>query len=123
MDRRGESRRIDQAEPLADYNAQAAGQPLLPVRLRVVVHAGEVEKDGRGFYGEALDIAFRLLDSPLVKETLKQSPAPLVLVVSDEFYTGTVKHIGAMAGVFNPIQVQVTDREKRLAWVHVPAPR
>jgi GTP diphosphokinase / guanosine-3',5'-bis(diphosphate) 3'-diphosphatase len=33
-------------------------------RLRVVLHAGEVHYDGNGCFGEALDIAFRLLDAP-----------------------------------------------------------
>ena len=32
------------------------------MRLRAVVHAGEIHDDGRGFYGEDLDVAFRLLE-------------------------------------------------------------
>ena len=50
------------ASLLAAYNARAA-QPALRIRLRAVVHAGEVHDDGRGFYGEAIDVAIRLLDS------------------------------------------------------------
>jgi len=34
------------------------------MRLRTVMHAGEVHVDGRGFYGDDLDSAFRLLEAP-----------------------------------------------------------
>jgi len=48
---------------LAGHNAQVT-RPELELRLRAVVHAGEVHYDGRGFYGDDLDVAFRLLDAP-----------------------------------------------------------
>ena len=35
-----------------------------------MVHAGEVNYDANGCFGEALDIAFRLLDSAHVKKAL-----------------------------------------------------
>ena len=44
---------------LAEHNAQAP-LPALRIRLRVVVHAGEVHLDMRGWYGEAIDIAIRM---------------------------------------------------------------
>jgi len=47
---------------LADHNAEVAS-PALRIRLRAVVHAGEVHGDSRGFYGEAIDVAIRLLDA------------------------------------------------------------
>ena len=105
---------------LAEYNARAA-QPTLRVRLRVVVHAGDVHDDGRGFYGEAIDIAIRLLDSPPVKKALKQAAGPLVLVVSEEIYTGIVRHGCVPAEAYLPIaRVSVGSRRHR-GWVHVPA--
>ena len=55
---------------LVRYNA-AVAWPTLQMRLRAVVHAGEVHDDGNGFYGEDLDVAFRLLDSPSVKRALQ----------------------------------------------------
>ncbi len=106
---------------LAEHNAQAA-QPALRIRLRAVVHAGEVHVDVRGFYGEAIDIAIRLLDSPRVKTVLKHAAAPLVLVVSDEIYSGIVCHGYAEAGTYSPlVQVLVANRRHR-GWVHVPTP-
>ena len=76
---------------LAEYNAFAT-RPELRLRLRAVVHAGEVHEDQHGFYGEDVDVAFRLLDSPTVKKALRDAPAsPLMLVVSEEIYSGIVR--------------------------------
>ena len=76
---------------LAEYNT-GVGQPGLRMRLRAVVHAGEVHGDARGFYGEDLDVAFRLLNAQKVKEALREAPAaPLVLVVSEAIFTGIIR--------------------------------
>jgi hypothetical protein len=105
---------------LVEYNAQVA-QPALRMRLRAVVHAGEVHIDNRGCYGAAIDVAIRLLDSPRVKEALKQATAPLVLVISDEIHSGIVCHGYMNASAYFPIWARVGQRRQR-GWVHVPAP-
>jgi hypothetical protein len=105
---------------LTEYNAQAA-QPALRMRLRAVVHAGEVHMDKRGCYGAAIDVAIRLLDSPRVKKALKQASAPLVLVISDEIHSGIVCHGYADANTYFPIWARVGKRRHR-GWVHIPAP-
>ncbi len=106
---------------VTEYNAQAA-EPALRMRLRAVVHAGEIHRDRRGCYGAAIDISIRLLDSPRVKQALKQTAAPLVLVVSDEIYSGIVCHGYVDAGTYLPlVQVRVAGRRHR-GWVHVPVP-
>jgi hypothetical protein len=105
---------------LAAHNARAA-QPSVRMRLRVVLHAGEVHADERGWYGEAIDVAVRLLDAPPVKQALKQASAPLVLVVSDEIYSGIVVHGYVDAGSYSSMGwVRVAGRRHR-GWVHVPA--
>jgi hypothetical protein len=105
---------------LAEQNAQAA-LPALRIRLRVVVHAGEVHADSRGFYGEAIDVAIRLLDSPRVKETLKQAAAPLVLVVSEEIHSSIICQGYVPADSYLPlVRVRVANRWHR-GWVHIPA--
>jgi hypothetical protein len=109
------------ASLLTEYNARAA-QPALRIRLRVVVHAGEVREDSRGFYGEAIDVAIRLLDSQSVKRALKQTAAPLILVVSDQIYSGIVCHGYVAADTYLPlVRVNVGNRRQR-GWVHIPAP-
>jgi hypothetical protein len=107
---------------LAERNA-AVADPARRLRLRAVVHAGEVHGDGWGFYGEDLDIAFRLLDSPAVKRVLQDAlAAPLVLVVSEEIRTGIIRH-----GYVDPgprvgrVCVRVAGRQRR-GWVHLPRP-
>jgi hypothetical protein len=56
----------------------------------VVVHAGEVRYDANGCFGTALDVAFRLLDAPRVKEALTVAPGPLLLVVSGDIHGSLV---------------------------------
>jgi hypothetical protein len=100
---------------LADHNANCPGQQL---RLRAVVHAGEVHYDRRGCFGEALDIAFRLLDAPETRTTLQQSIAPLVLVTSDDMYRSIVQHgyEGIDARCFTPLRVRTANHEHH-GWV------
>ncbi|MFG2089108.1 hypothetical protein [Spirillospora sp. NPDC048824] len=107
---------------LAEYNS---GPMIAPggdrrIRIRVVVHAGEVHNDGRGNFGEALDVAFRLLDSPATKNALRRTGAPLALVVSDDIYHSIVRHgyEGIRAGSYTPVvHLRVTGRTHQ-GWVH-----
>jgi len=109
------------AGQLAEHNARAA-QPAFRIRLRMVVHAGEVHDDGRGFYGRAIDVAIRLLDSPAAKKTLRLSTSPLVLVVSDEIHAGIVCEGYVPADTYRPlVRVRVGSRWER-GWVHIPVP-
>lgn len=109
---------------LARHNAR---WPENPLRLRVVVHAGDVLYDRWAPFGEALDVAFRLLDGPGVKRVLFETTAPLVLVVSGEIYRSVVRqgYDGINQAAFLPLlPVRVAD-QWQFGWVHVPgqAPR
>jgi hypothetical protein len=107
---------------LAEHNATVA-EPELQMRLRAVVHAGEVHEDSRGFYGDDIDVAFRLLNSPTVKRTLREaSAAPLVVVISEEIWDGVVRHRYADGDPYRQrIQVRVGERRRR-GRVHIPVP-
>lgn len=107
---------------LAEHNATAA-EPELKARLRVVVHAGEVHDDGRGFYGDDLDVAFRLLNSRTVKRVLREAPAaPLGLVVSEEIFSGIIRHGYVAAGPYQQqVQVRVGERQRR-GRIYLPVP-
>lgn len=107
---------------LLDEHNTTVAQPALRLRLRVVVHAGEVHDDGKGFYGEDLDVAFRLLNAPRVKRALREAPAAsLVLVVSEEIFAGIVRHRYVDAGPYEPlVRVRVAERQRR-GWIHFPA--
>jgi hypothetical protein len=105
---------------LAEHNATVP-DPSLRMRLRAVIHAGEVHLDDWGFYGEELDVAFRLLDSPTVKRALgAASMSPLVLVISDEIFRTIIRHGYLDEGRYRPlVRVRVADQQRR-GWVHTP---
>jgi class 3 adenylate cyclase len=109
---------------LADHNASlpSVGRPHHQLRVRVVVHAGEVDYDGNGCFGEALDIAFRLLDAPGVKKALRAAADPLTLVISGDIYRTIVRHgyDGIDPHAFRPlIRVHVAG-QRYAGWIHTP---
>lgn len=99
-----------------------AAHPNQSLRLRAVLHAGEVHYDRRGCFGEALDIAFRLLDAPKIKSYFRTIDEPLVLVVSDDIHRSVIRHgyDGIDERSFGPaICVRVAGKQNH-GWVHVP---
>jgi hypothetical protein len=84
-----------------------------------------VRSSDGSYFGEALDVAFRLLDAPRLKDRLRQAVAPVVVVVSEDIYWSIVQHEydGIPGSAFEPlVRVTVAGRRRR-GWVHVPAPR
>lgn len=120
---------LNQAVPalsrlLGDYNAglPRASRTQRMLRFRVVVHAGEVAYDANGCFGEALDVAFRLLDAARVKRTLQTASDPLILVVSEDIYRSVVRHgyDGIDSDAFQPmVRVQVGG-SRHCGWVQLP---
>lgn len=93
------------------------------MRLRAVLHAGDILHDCRGCFGQALDLAFRLLDAPESKQVLRTAwPAPLALVVSEDIYRSVVTHgyPGIAEHWYQPkVRVTVAERQQT-GWTHVP---
>lgn len=84
---------------------QVEGELRSPLRLRAVLHAGEVHDDGWGPFGEALDSAFRLLESREVKRFDVHMGSPLLLVISDDIYRSVVlQYFPESALRFTPIR-------------------
>ena len=109
---------------LTDYNASLPrlGRPERQLRIRAVVHAGEVHYDVNGCFGEALDVAFRLLDAPSVKKALRVTASPLILVVSEDIYRSVVRqrYDGIDQDAFRPlVRVQIAGDRYR-GWIHSP---
>jgi class 3 adenylate cyclase len=92
------------------------------LRLRAVIHAGEVHYDGKGFFGEDLDVAFRLLDAPKFKAHLRRARLPLALVASDVIYRSVIRHgyDGIDDEEFSPIVTVTVGDQRRKGWVHFP---
>jgi hypothetical protein len=109
---------------LADHNASLPrnSRAQRQLRVRTVVHAGEVSYDANGCFGEALDVAFRLLDAARVKRTLQTAGDPLILVVSEDIYRSVVRHgyDGIDSDAFQPmVRVQVGG-SRHCGWVQLP---
>jgi tetratricopeptide (TPR) repeat protein len=104
---------------IAAHNAEVAEPERL--RLRAVVHAGEVLVDDSGVFGEDLNHAFRLLDSPDLHRRLTEADGPVAVIVSEIIYEGIVKHGygGVEAGSFAEVSVAVKETNA-LGWVWVP---
>jgi signal transduction histidine kinase len=107
---------------LARYNSTASDAARL--RVRVVIHAGELVRDAHGITGEDLILAYRLLDADIVRASLRRASTDLVLIVSEVIYQGVVKHGYGRTdpAVFRPVWVTVKETSTR-AWLHVPGTR
>ncbi|HKN98543.1 MAG TPA: hypothetical protein VJX10_15595 [Pseudonocardiaceae bacterium] len=106
-------------ELLVDHEKNNPGQRL---RLRAVLHAGEVHHDSRGPFGEALDVAFRLLDAPEVKQRFRMVAGPLLLVVSEWIYRTIVRqgYEGIDELRFQPITQVVVHDAVHPGWAYLP---
>jgi class 3 adenylate cyclase len=93
------------------------------LRLRVVIHAGEILYDGKGYFGEDLDVAFRLLDARGFKAHLRDTTAPLALVTSDEIYRSVIRqdYEGINGEDFSPLVTVTVGGRRRKGWVFLPS--
>lgn len=109
---------------LTDHNARLPrpSRAQRQLRVRVVVHAGEVHYDANGCFGEALDVAFRLLDASQVKRGLREAVGPLILVVSREIYGSVVRHgyEGIDQQAFHSLVRVHIAGNRHLGWIHTP---
>ncbi|MEU8962181.1 hypothetical protein AB0C89_10795 [Streptomyces sp. NPDC048491] len=90
------------------------------IRLRIVVHTGEVALDEFGAVGADLVHAFRLLDAPALRKELATTPEPIVLCVSDAVYRGVVHHAhpGVRPEHFHPLTVDSKEGHTLTGWYH-----
>ena len=103
----------------ADNRRMPAGEGM---RLRVVVHAGELLHDSYGHTGQSFNHAARLLDAEAPRAMLAANPAAtVVLIVSDVLYDGVVRH--AYEGIgpdgWQPVRVHAKETSTR-GWIHLP---
>jgi AAA ATPase domain len=93
------------AAGLDRYNRSASAASRL--RLRAVMHAGEIASDAHGHASKDLNLTFRLLDSDLLRDCLANAPTSLVLLVSDSIHSDIVAqgYGGIDPEAFQPVQV------------------
>lgn len=90
------------------------------IRLRMALHAGEVNYDDHGVTSASLTLTFRLCNAKPLKTALKTSPGVLALITSSWFFDDVVRHTpGAAPATYRP--VSITEKETRtLAWLTRP---
>lgn len=90
------------------------------IRLRMALHAGEVQLDGHGVTGAAVSLTFRLLGARPLKTALADSPGVLALIASGWFFEDVVRHSpAAHADTFRPVRVMEKETST-VAWVALP---
>ena len=111
---------------LTGYNARFAGpgDRRHEMRVRVVLHTGDITDDDNGPFGETLDTAFRLLDAPPAKAALRAAPEPLQLIVSGEVYESALRHDPAETSqpAFRPLITTKVAGHDHQGWIRTPAP-
>ncbi|OLF13517.1 ATP-binding protein [Actinophytocola xanthii] len=89
------------------------------IRLRLALHAGEIHYDEHGVVGRAVNLAFRLLDSPAFTAAHARSSGLLSIITSAWFFEEVVWH-SATAAREAYRRVHVTTKETdTVAWVRL----
>jgi hypothetical protein len=78
------------ATALRRYNEQATQATRM--QLRVALNVGPVVSDSHGVSGEAIILAARLLEAPVLKKELARTAADLGIIVSQFIYDSVIKH-------------------------------
>ncbi|KIF74163.1 hypothetical protein QR77_09515 [Streptomyces sp. 150FB] len=93
------------------------------LRIRVALHSGDVSWDGRGWVGEELNTACRLVDIEPLRTTLAEARrSGLALAVSDDWYRRVV-HRGAPEverEAFREFPFDAKEIQGASAWIRVP---
>ncbi|TYB45276.1 effector-associated domain 2-containing protein [Actinomadura chibensis] len=104
---------------LARYNKVAAD--IARIRLRVSVHTGDADFDGRGLVGTAVNHAFRILDAPAFKEALRESGAWFSVIVSERVFEDVVRRAAGRIVPDDYRRVDVSVKETAApAWIRIP---
>ena len=95
--------------------------PRLRLRLRVVLHAGEVASDTHGHASKDLNLAFRLLDSDALRGPLAHGTTSLVLLVSQSIHDDIVRQgfQGIDPEAFQPLHAVGKNTDAH-AWLYLP---
>ncbi|MER6663795.1 hypothetical protein ABT256_04555 [Amycolatopsis japonica] len=100
---------------LARHNANHPREEQM--RLRLALHAGEINYDEYGVTGYSIIHAFRLLDAPSLKLALAGSSAILAIIGSEWFFDEVIQHSEfSNAAAYSPLEVKSKDVETR-GWV------
>jgi len=108
------------AEELSSHNR--LHRPRERIRLRLALHAGEVNFDRHGVTGSSINHTYRLLDSDAFKLALGNSTAVLAIISSAWFYEDVIRR-NELSRPNTYRQVEVANKETRTeAWIRLVRP-
>lgn len=94
--------------------------PAAQFKLRVGIHAGDVRLNAHGWVGNAVNLAFRIIEAAEVKAALKQPDKIVALVVSEYFYTEVISQDpGTVPEAYRQIPVTVKTFSGNV-WLRLP---
>ena len=96
-----------------------AHQDAEQIRLRMALHAGEVNYDEHGVTSSSINFTFRLIASDFLREELAQSRSLLAVITSSWFFEEVVRHSSARVDSYRPVQVMVKETQT-LGWISSP---
>ncbi len=103
---------------LCEHNATHCAEE--QIRLRMSLHAGEINYDEHGVTSAAINLAFRLLDARPLKDALAHSRGVLALIASSWFFDEVVRHIpGVDLDNYLPVRVAVKETTT-VGWICLP---
>jgi CRP-like cAMP-binding protein len=90
------------------------------IHLRISAHVGPVVGDDLGVTGETIIRAARLVEAPVLKETMAHTGTGLGIIVSEFVYEIAIEHIGNFIDAAEYTKVDVSNKEFRgSAWVRL----
>jgi hypothetical protein len=106
------------ASKLKRHNRRAADP--VRIQLRVALHIGPVVQHGNGLSGQALIHAARMLDAPILKESLATTHADLAFMASAHVYDTVIRHLVGPVdpNAFRRVRYQVKEA-KITSWMYL----
>lgn len=105
------------AQGLAKHNRTHPSEE--QIRLRLALHAGEINYDDHGVTGSSINHTFRLLDADMVKAALAESSAILAIIGSAWFFDEVIRHSeSSHATSYRPGDVTNKETSTR-AWIRL----
>lgn len=107
---------------LKRHNRRAADP--VRIQLRVALHVGPVLQDARGLSGQALIHAARMLDAPILKQSLAATRADLAFMASAHVYDTVIRHTPGLVdpAAFRRVRYQVKEA-KITSWMYLAGVR
>jgi len=96
-----------------------AGNPIR-IQLRAALNVGPVVHDHRGLNGQALIHTARMLDAPILKESLAATGADLAFMASSNVYDTVIRYTAGLVNRATYQQVQFQMKEAKItSWMYL----